>query len=142
MLILAEEAPKNLQKSFAVYLFERSKLNEEVITQLLESLPLILKETVMSTAESFVEKGKRIGIEKGLIEGIEKGMEIGIEKGIVKGIEKGIEKGMKIGMKIGKADVIKNLLLNTDFNVSKIAMLTSVTEDFVVNIQSEISNIK
>lgn len=122
MLFLAEEAPKNLQKSFAVYLFERSKLSDDVITQLLESLPLILKETVMSTAESFVEKGKRIGIERGLKKGLEKGIEIGLEK--------------------GKADVIKNLLLNTDFNVSKIAMLTNVTEDFVINIQTEIRKVE
>jgi len=122
MLFLAEEAPKNLQKSFAVYLFERSKLSGNAITQLLQSLPLILKETVMSTAESFVEKGKRIGIERGIKEGLEKGLEKGIE--------------------MGKADVITSLLLNTDFTISKIAMLSNVSEDFVVKIQSQISNVK
>jgi len=110
MLFLAEEAPKNLQKSFTVYLFERSMLSGDLIEKLLESLPSALKETIMSTADIFVEKGKRIGIE----EGIEK----------------------------GKADVIKNLLLSADFTISKIAMLTSVSEDFVNKIKTEISNVK
>jgi len=118
MLVLAEEAPKNLQKSFAVYLFERSMLSGDLIEKLLESLPSVLKETIMSTADTFVEKGKKIGIEEGIKEGL----------------EKGIEKG--------KADIIKSLLLNTDFTISKIAALTSVSEDFVLNIQTEIKNSK
>ena len=48
-----------------------------------------------------------------------------------KGLDKGLEKG--------KESFVKNLLLNTDFSVSKIAMLSEVTEDFVIKMQQSIN---
>ena len=57
-------------------------------------------------------------------------LEIFEKKGLDRGIEKGIE--------LSKANFIKNLLLNTDFTVAKIAMLTEVSEELVIKIRSEI----
>jgi predicted transposase/invertase (TIGR01784 family) len=48
-------------------------------------------------------------------------------RGELKGIEKGIEKG--------KAAVVKNLLLNTDFTIAKIASLSDATEAFVKKVK-------
>ena len=48
---------------------------------------------------------------------------VGEQVGIVKGIEK------------GKKAFVKNLLLNTDFTIAKIAELTDVTEAFVKKVK-------
>jgi hypothetical protein len=48
-------------------------------------------------------------------------------RGEIKGLEKGIEKG--------KSAVVKNLLLNTDFSIAKIASLTDVTQAFVKKVK-------
>jgi predicted transposase/invertase (TIGR01784 family) len=59
MLILTEKTSADLQRSFAVYLFNRSGLKEIEIRQLLESLPGALKKTVMSTLDILIEKGRK-----------------------------------------------------------------------------------
>jgi predicted transposase/invertase (TIGR01784 family) len=59
MLILTEKTSADLQRSFAVYLFNRSGLKEVEIRQLLESLPGALKKTVMSTLDILIEKGRK-----------------------------------------------------------------------------------
>lgn len=100
ILILAQEASEKLQKNLIIYLFSNSSLQEEQILEIIESLPLILKETIMSTLDILIEKG----------------------------IEKGIEKA--------KTDVVKNLLLNTDFSSSKIAALTGISEALVNNVKA------
>ena len=48
-------------------------------------------------------------------------------RGEKKGIEKGIEKGKKA--------FVKNLLINTDFSIAKIAALSDVTEAFVKKVK-------
>lgn len=68
VLILTEKASADLQRSFAVYLFNRSGLKEIEIRQLLESLPGALKKTVMSTLDIFVEKGRKEGLLEGKLE--------------------------------------------------------------------------
>ena len=59
----------------------------------------------------------------------------GMEKGEVRGIERGMEKGMVIGMEKGEERksfiLVKNLLLESDFTVAKIASVAAVTEAFV-----------
>lgn len=59
VLVLTENATVNLQKSLIVYLFGNSALKEPRIIEILESLPFTLKETVMSTLDVFLEKGKK-----------------------------------------------------------------------------------
>ena len=44
----------------------------------------------------------------------------------------------KKGLDRGKENFVKNLLLNTDFTIAKIAMLAEVSEELVIKIQSEI----
>ena len=55
-----------------------------------------------------------------------------------KGVKRGIEEGIEKGIEIGKTDVVRNLILNTDFSVSKIAMLTGISEEQVSKIKAEI----
>jgi hypothetical protein len=61
-------------------------------------------------------------------------MEEGIEKGRIEGIEKGVAKGEQ-----NKTyEIVKNLLLNTDFDVAKIAALANTSELIVKKLQKAI----
>lgn len=111
LLTLTEGTGGNLQSGFIVYLFGRSGLQEDKIVTILEDVPLIIKERVMSTLDIFVEKGKKIGFEEGL------------EKGLAR----------------GKSEFVTYLLKNTDFDEIKIAALADVSENFVRNIQSNLT---
>jgi len=64
LLMLLEGVSGNLQSGLVVYLFERSGLGEKKIRSIVEGLPNTLKDTVMSTADMFIEKGKKLGLEK------------------------------------------------------------------------------
>jgi len=48
-----------------VYTFVNSELSEQQIVELITSLPTQIKETVMSTLDIFVEKGRKEGELKG-----------------------------------------------------------------------------
>jgi hypothetical protein len=48
---------------------------------------------------------------------------------------RGEKKGMEKGIEKGKATVVKNLLLNTNFTIAKIAGLSNVTEAFVKKVK-------
>ena len=76
---------------------------------ILNNKELFFKDTMMSTLEIFEKKG--------------------FDRGIEEGIEKGIE--------LNKISFIKNLLLNTEYTITKIAMLTEVSEELVSKIRSE-----
>jgi predicted transposase/invertase (TIGR01784 family) len=65
MLVLMATASQGLQKSFIVYLFGRSQLREAAIRTLFESLSGTTKNTIMSTLDIFIEKGRKEGFEKG-----------------------------------------------------------------------------
>lgn len=52
---------------------------------------------------------------------------------------KGVKRGIEQGIEIGKTDVVRNLILNTDFSASKIAMLTGISEEQVNRIKAEIT---
>jgi len=69
ILKLAGETDQNLQTSLIVYTFVNSELSEQQITKLIASLPTQIKETVMSTLDVFIEKGRKEGELKGKIEG-------------------------------------------------------------------------
>ena len=56
-------------------------------------------------------------------------------RGEKEGMEKGIEKGIEKGRQEEKEILVKNLLLNTDFTIGKIASLTNVTESFVKKVK-------
>ena len=64
ILNLAGEMDQNLQTSLIVYTFVNSELSEQQIIELTRSLPVQIKETVMSTLDIFVEKGRKQGIEE------------------------------------------------------------------------------
>jgi predicted transposase/invertase (TIGR01784 family) len=106
LLILSEGIAGNLQSGFIVYLFERSGLQENKIIDILEDVPLKMKDKVMSTLDIFVEKGRKLGLEEGIAK--------------------------------GKTEFVMYLLKNTDFDLSKIASLANVSEEFVKNIQSNL----
>jgi predicted transposase/invertase (TIGR01784 family) len=48
-------------------------------------------------------------------------------------------KGMEKGLAKGKETFVRNLLLDTDFKISKIASLSDVTEDFVKNVKKSLN---
>lgn len=53
-------------------------------------------------------------------------------------VEKGRKLGLEEGIAKGKTEFILYLLKNTDFDLSKIASLANVSEEFVKNIQSNL----
>jgi len=64
ILALSADATENLQTSLFVYTFEISELEEDQIIRLSEEVPANIRNTVMSTADVFIEKGKRENTEK------------------------------------------------------------------------------
>jgi hypothetical protein len=84
-----------------------------ILAQLRNLAPDNLK--IMDSVANYMSEEKDIFYRRGELKGIEKGMEKGIEK--------------------GKAVFVKNLLLNTDFSIAKIAVLSEVTEAFVRKIK-------
>ena len=60
-LLLTEQASINLQEILIIYLFNNSKLEEDKIVKLLDSLSLKLKDKVMSTLDIFERKGRLEG---------------------------------------------------------------------------------
>lgn len=61
ILKLASEIDQNLQTSLIVYTFVNSELSEQQIIEMITALPTQIKETVMSTLDIFVEKGRKEG---------------------------------------------------------------------------------
>lgn len=122
ILTLAGDGPKGLQKSLIVYLFGRSEMQEAAIRKIVDLLSVTLKDSVMSTLDIFIEKGRK------------EGLEVGMEKGLKTGIEKGrMEAEAKKNF-----EFVKNLLSTGNFSTAYIASLASVTEAFVLQVkQSE-----
>jgi predicted transposase/invertase (TIGR01784 family) len=123
MLVLMESASQGLQKSFIVYLFGRNQLKEAAISKLFESLSGKTKNTIMSTLDIFIEKGRK--------EGRKQGIEQGIEKGLVPGIEQGEERK--------SYEVVKNLLAANKFTTAEVANFASVSEAFVLQVKESLS---
>ena len=59
ILLLTEQAPKNLQSNLVVYLFGSGIWEEEKIIELVKSLSSDLRETIMNTLDYYVEKGEQ-----------------------------------------------------------------------------------
>ena len=62
----------------------------------------------------------------------------GIEKGINLGIEKGIDLGIEKGVSIKEKEFATSLIISTDFDDAKIALLVGVTEQYVVDLRNEL----
>ena len=62
----------------------------------------------------------------------------GLALGIEQGIEKGIEKGREEGVSIKEKDFATSLIISTDFDDEKIAILVSVTVEYVSNLRTEL----
>ena len=61
-------------------------------------------------------------------------------EGIKEGVRAGIKEGIREGINEAKADVVRNLLLNTDFSIEKIAKLALVSLDFVQQVRAALQN--
>jgi hypothetical protein len=109
LLSLAQQVPENLLSNLNVYMFERSGLKEEQIIVIIETLPIALKKTVMSTLDIFVEKGKKMGIETG--------EKIGFDKALQKNT--------------------RNMLFE-GFSTETICKVLEVTPEYVARIQKEL----
>ena len=80
----------------------------------------------MGTQEILLHQAETQGIEKGIDLGIEKGIDLGIEKGAS---SKEAEKNKTF---------TTSLLTSTDFDDAKIALLVGVTEQYVIDLRSEL----
>ena len=87
----------------------------------------------MSTYDSIIEMGIDLGIEKG----IEKGIDLGIERGI----DLGIEKGASLKEEEKNKNFATSLIISTDFDDEKIAILVGVSAEYVQNLRAEIGQI-
>ncbi|MCF0056650.1 hypothetical protein [Dyadobacter sp. CY356] len=75
----------------------------------------------------------------GIIEAIKMiTLEEGFEKGVVTGMEKGMSQGIEKGEQRKTYEIVKNLLLNTDFDVPKVAALVNCPESFVKEVKEDI----
>ena len=104
-----QQLPPGHVYSSAVYIYHNSKPEQgaECLRLLSELIrEKIVKEEVMSYADSLhyqgVEEGKQLGIEEGKQLGMQEGKQLGIEEGVTKGKQLGIEEGKQLGMQEGK----------------------------------------
>lgn len=58
------------------------------------------------------------------------------EEGRKKGRKEGIKLGLKEAAERKDHEFVKNLLLNTDFEIARVAALAGVTQDFLTKVQS------
>ncbi len=98
----------------------------------------------MGTQEILLHQAKTEGIEEGIDLGIERGIEKGIDLGIEKGIDLGIEKGIDLGIEKERANkelqFATSLIISTDFDNAKIALLVGVTEQYVIDLRIELES--
>lgn len=104
---------------------EQRKNQLRILSQLRNLVSVNIE--IMESVSTFFKKEKDFLYRIGQKEGIERGMERGMEKGIEKGMEKGIIKGEERA----RFELVKNLLVETEFTVTKIATLAAVSETFV-----------
>ncbi len=57
LLIWSKDVSDSLQKGFSIYLFERSKLKNNEILEIMEALPSGTRRKIKSTADYFREEG-------------------------------------------------------------------------------------
>ena len=131
ILSMTQGVNKNLQSNLIVYIFVTSGLEEQRIVAILETLPLTIKETVMSTLDIFVEKGKRIGREEGLAEGR--------VKGIAEGKAEGKAEGFAEGKKKNAEKVVRNLIRVSTLTDEQIASVAEVQVEYVTQMRADIS---
>ncbi|WP_026632544.1 Rpn family recombination-promoting nuclease/putative transposase [Dyadobacter alkalitolerans] len=113
ILKLAGEIDQNLQTSLIVYTFVNSELSEQQIVELITSLPTQIKETVMSTLDIFVEKGRKEGLREGKLEGKIEGQQ---EK---------------------TANAVRNLIKQSLLTDEQIASALEVTVNYVADIRKQ-----
>ena len=107
-------------------------IDDELVTKYydLEEERRKMNEAIMDDKIARIEKErKEIWKQEGLKEGIKQGIEQGIEKGIEQGIEQGILKN--------KMDMVINMY-NKNYDINTIADLTTLTEEEVNKIISEL----
>ena len=97
------------------------KLSGSEMRNIANAIQSPINKFAMSTYDSIIEMG------------IEKGIDLGIEKGIDLGIEK--EKNNK------ELQFATSLIISTDFDDEKIAILVGVSAEYVQNLRAEIGQI-
>ncbi len=64
LLVWSEDVSENLQKGFIVYLFDQSKLGENKILKIMETLPSTVRKTIESAVDYWREEGRHEGEQK------------------------------------------------------------------------------
>ena len=94
----------------------------------------------MGTQEILLHQAKTEGLEQGLEKGLEQGLEKGLEQGLEKGLEQGIEIGASENEQKKNLEFATALIISTDFDDAKIALLVGVTEEYVIDLRNELES--
>ena len=130
---------KNIEMLFVNV--KNGKKNETLETFLVAQLVYILKNNEFSpeNANKIIQTVKKINNMSSydylMQEATKAGLELGIEKGIKLGREEGIEIGIDKGVSIKEKDFATSLVISTDFDDEKIAMLVGVTAEYVTDLR-------
>jgi predicted transposase/invertase (TIGR01784 family) len=112
-----------LQQTF-VYMMSTSDVASDDVKKIIESIPLTIKEDIMTTYARIAQENKLIGEQIG----IQKGEQIGIQKGEQIGIQKG-ENNKQIEFILSSFD--------NGVSISLVANITKLTENVVIKILKE-----
>jgi hypothetical protein len=133
--VLADKVPKeelaNQRLTIAKALIKSKRYDNEKIKRFLYFLKTFI---YIDNEEINVNFDKQIAI----LTGNETAMGI-IETIKMITLEEGIEKGIEKGRHKEQITFVTNLLLNTNFDITKIASLSGVSEDFVKNVKQSLT---
>lgn len=92
-----------------VYTLKITKVEVEVIEQIIESIPPRAKENIMTTYAKLIQKTKQEGEQIGIQIGMEKGEQIGMQKGKIEGKIEVILSSHKQGLSVSLIANITNM---------------------------------
>ena len=122
---------RNFFEMTFIYILKASKLELEMIKEVIDTIPPKAKDQVMTTYSKIIEQGK--------IEGEQIGMQKGEQIGMQKGEQIGMQKGEQIGIKKGKIEVVLKSH-DQDLPISVIADITGLTLSDIESILEEHNN--
>ena len=108
---LYPEGGRNLLRPIIVYLFRNVELEEEKMLELIEDLPIGIKNEIMTTYDQLITKGEAKGFAKGEARGEAKGEAKGAEKKLTSVVLNGYENGLSVEMISRIASVTQSRVL-------------------------------
>ncbi|MEO1219075.1 MAG: Rpn family recombination-promoting nuclease/putative transposase [Bacteroidota bacterium] len=132
-----QQLPRGHVHSSAIYIYHNSKPEQgEACLRLLSELiqEEIVKEKVMSYADSIHYKG----IEEGKQLGIQEGKQLGMQEGVTRGKQLGMQEGVTRGKQLGKQESMlqaAKTLLHQGVEVGTVALATGLQREQLLQLQ-------